>query len=35
MIHCLRRVGEEFQLDQFDAAMSYETVPGGKAVFIP
>jgi NADPH:quinone reductase-like Zn-dependent oxidoreductase len=29
------RVGQEFRLDQFDAAMSYEAVPGAKAVFIP
>jgi NADPH:quinone reductase len=29
------RLGQEFRLDQFDAAMSYETVPGAKAVFIP
>ena len=29
------RVGEEFRLDQFDAAMSYEIVLGAKAVFIP
>jgi NADPH2:quinone reductase len=29
------RVGEEFRLDQFDDAMSYETVPGAKAVFVP
>jgi NADPH2:quinone reductase len=29
------RVGQEFRLDQFDAAMSYETVPGAKAVFVP
>jgi NADPH2:quinone reductase len=29
------RIGQEFRLDQFDAAMSYEAVPGAKAVFIP
>jgi NADPH:quinone reductase len=29
------RVGREFRLDEFDAAMSYEAVPGAKAVFIP
>lgn len=29
------RVGQEFRLDQFDAAMRYEAVPGAKAVFVP
>lgn len=29
------RLGQEFRLDQFEAAMSYETAPGAKAVFIP
>jgi NADPH2:quinone reductase len=29
------RVGEEFKFEQFHAAMSYEAVPGAKAVFIP
>jgi NADPH:quinone reductase len=29
------RVGQEFRLEQFDAAMNYETTPGLKAVFVP
>jgi NADPH:quinone reductase-like Zn-dependent oxidoreductase len=29
------RVGQEFRLEQFAAAMSYEAVPGAKAVFVP
>jgi len=29
------RTGREFRLDEFDAAMSYEAVPGAKAVFVP
>ncbi len=29
------RVGQEFRLEQFDAAMNYESTPGAKAVFVP